>query len=58
MAEELKELAKLVINKSDLKKLKALYNKADPGEVFEFKGEQVLKEYAKYLIEYLETKLK
>jgi len=45
----------LSITKEDLKELKALYEKAKPGEVFKFKGKEILKEYAKYMIEYLGT---
>jgi len=46
------------INRDDLKKLKRLYKKAKPGEVFLFKDHEILKEYAKYMIEYLESKFK
>ena len=42
------------ITEEDLKELKRLYEKAEPGEVFIFKGREVLKEFAKYMIEYVE----
>lgn len=45
------------VSKEDFKELKRLYKKSKPGEVFIFKGKEVLREYAKYLIEYLEDKL-
>ena len=48
----------MIVDANDLKILKSLYEKAVTGEVFEFKGEKVLKEYAKYIIEYLESKKK
>lgn len=44
-------------NPAKLKRLKAAYEKAAPGAVFEFDGHEYLKEYAKYLIEYLEGRL-
>lgn len=43
------------INHEEFKELKRLYKQAKPGEVFLFKGEKILKEYAKYMIEYLES---
>ena len=43
------------ITLKSLKELKDLYNKAKPGEVFLFQGKEILKEYAKYLIEYVES---
>jgi len=46
----------MVVDKKDLAELKRLYKKAAPGSTFMFKGQEVLKEYAKYLIEYLETR--
>ena len=45
----------ITINKEELKDLKALYEKTAPGGIFIFKGREVLKEYAKYMIEYLES---
>jgi hypothetical protein len=47
----------LDMTREDLEELKKLYEKAKPGEVFLFKGREVLREYAKYVIEYLEPKL-
>jgi hypothetical protein len=44
------------ITKEDLKELKRLYDETPAGEVFIFKGKEVLKEFAKYMIEYLEQK--
>ena len=46
------------INYDDFKELKRLYKKAKRGEVFIFKGEEILQDYAKYMIEYLEPKFK
>lgn len=46
----------IYIDKEDLKELKRLYEATPPGGVFIFKEREVLKEYAKYMIEYLETK--
>jgi hypothetical protein len=43
------------VNRDDLKELKRLYEKAQPGEIFIFKEKEVLKEYAKYMIEHLEN---
>ena len=34
--------------------LRSAYEKCAPGEVFMFEGHELLKEYARYLIEYLE----
>ena len=45
----------LSINKDELKELKKLYEKCPPGKTFMFKEAELLKEYAKYLIEYLEN---
>lgn len=45
----------ITINKKDLVELKRLYEAAAPGSTFMFKGKEVLKEYAQYLIEYAET---
>jgi len=45
------------VTRKDLLKLKKMCNAAKPGEVFIFMGHEVLKEYAKYLIEYLESNL-
>jgi DNA-binding transcriptional ArsR family regulator len=45
-------------NRKDLKELKVLYEKAEPKGTFTYKGHEILKEYAKYLIQYLESKLK
>lgn len=42
------------VDREDLKELKMLYEKAQPNEVFIFKEKEVLKEYAKYMIEHLE----
>jgi len=49
-------MSTITITAEDLKELKRLYDQAKPGEVFIFKGKQVLKEYAKYLIEYAKSK--
>ena len=42
------------ITKEELEDFKKLYEMTDSGGVFTFKGHQFLKEYAKYLIQYLE----
>jgi len=47
---------KIAVSEKDLQDLKVLYNKTDPGKTFIFKGHEILREYAKYMIEYLETK--
>jgi hypothetical protein len=47
----------LYLSGEDFKELKRLYAKAKPGEVFLFKGQEVLKEYAKYMIEYIENSM-
>ncbi|MFA5724566.1 MAG: hypothetical protein WC979_10010, partial [Candidatus Pacearchaeota archaeon] len=41
------------VTREDLKELERLYNDCPDGGVFKFKGQDVLKSYAKYLIEYL-----
>lgn len=46
----------IIISKQDLKELKKLYEATPKGGIFIFKGKEVLKEYAKYMIEYLESK--
>jgi hypothetical protein len=48
----------LSMTPESLQELKRLYEEARPGEVFKFQGKGVLREYAKYLIEYAETRLK
>jgi hypothetical protein len=42
------------MTREDLRELKRLYEETPEKGVFIFKGKEVLKEYAKYLIEYLE----
>ena len=44
------------VTKIEAKNFKLLYNNCSPGETFVFKGHEFLYEYAKYLIQYLETK--
>lgn len=48
------------LNKKSLRELKQAYKKAvaDKKEQFTFYGNELLTSYAKYLIEYAETKLK
>ena len=41
-----------------LKRFKKEYNKSSQKESFIFEGNEFLTSYAKYLIEYLQTKLK
>ena len=50
----------LNLNKKSLAELKRAYKKAvtDKKESFTFYGNELLTTYAKYLIEYAETKLK
>lgn len=48
----------IMINKDEFNELKRLYSITKKGEVFLFKGELVLNDYAKYLIEFLEPKFK
>lgn len=45
------------IDDKDFEELKRLYSIAKEGEVFIFKGKQLLKEYAGYMIEYIESKI-
>lgn len=47
-------------DRQKLKELKNLYNKAvkDNKESFTYNGDEYLTSYAKYVIEYLETKFK
>jgi len=47
------------VTKKDFENLKIQYNKArdEKRESFIFFGEEILTDYAKYLIQYLETKL-
>lgn len=53
-------MGQLILNQDSLKRLKKEYEKAvkDKKEVFVFEGHELLTSYAKYLIEYAETKLK
>jgi hypothetical protein len=51
------KMTNLYLSRDDLLELKQLYKQALPGQVFMFKGHEVLKEYAKYMIEYIEGKL-
>lgn len=46
------------ISREDLEDLKSRYSKCPDGGVFRFKGQDVLKSYAKYLIEYLEIQFR
>ena len=45
------------LTEESLKELRRLYGKAKPGEVFLFQGKEILKEYAKYVIQYAEEVL-
>lgn len=47
----------LYLSGEDFQELKRLYAKAQPSEVFLFKGQEVLKEYAGYMIEYIENSI-
>ena len=49
----------MTFTKQDVKGLRAAYEKAvkDGIEVFVFKGQELFTGYAKYLLEYLESKL-
>lgn len=47
----------LTITPEKLEELQHLYDKAKPGEVFKFQGKAVLREYAKYLIEFAEMRI-
>lgn len=42
-------------NQQKLERLKKAYAKAGKGEVFVFEGNKYVKEYAGYMIQYLET---
>lgn len=50
----------ITFTKEVLKELKAEYNKSVENkiEIFDFKGNALLTDYAKYLIEYLDDKFK
>jgi hypothetical protein len=48
----------IFVSSSDLRALKRMYKKTDPGKTFMFKGHEVLKEYSKYLIEHVENNIK
>lgn len=48
----------IVFTHEKLKEFKKLFNKTPARGVFMFEGKEVLKEYAGYLIEYLESRLK
>jgi len=41
-----------------LKDFKKLYEATEPGKTFMFEGREVLKDYAKYVIQYLEDQFK
>ncbi len=42
------------ISESEFKEFKKLYHNCKDGDTFKFKDKDVFKDYAKYLIEYLE----
>ena len=44
----------ITVSRADMTELRRLHDAAKPGEVFLFKGQQVLREYAYYLLEYLQ----
>jgi hypothetical protein len=44
------------VNREDLEEFKKRYEQTSPNGVFKFKGRVIIKEYAKYLIEYLEQR--
>lgn len=48
----------ITFTQAKLKAFKALYEKTPPRQTFMFEGREILKEYAKYVIEYLETQFK
>lgn len=48
----------LTISEDELKELKRKYETTPDEGTFFFKGKEILKEYAKYIIEYLEEKFK
>jgi hypothetical protein len=45
------------ITEKDFEELKRLYNNAKPNEVFTFKGKELLKEYAGYVIEHIQNQI-
>lgn len=47
----------IVFDRDKLEKLKRRYKECPEGGTFEFEGKEILKSYAKYLIEYLEQRL-
>ena len=53
-------MADVTIRLDELEELEALYTKADAEgkESFQFKGETWLTEYAKYILQFLKSKMK
>jgi hypothetical protein len=47
----------ITFTKQSLKEFKRLYEGTKPGETFVFQGHEVLHDYAKYVIEYVEGKI-
>jgi len=48
----------IVFTTENFKKFKQLYAATQKGDVFVFEGREVLHDYAKYVIEYLEPKFR
>lgn len=58
MSQEEEDIMQVSFNKEQLKRFKREFNKAKPNSTFIFEGNEYLKEYAKYVIEYLESRFK
>lgn len=48
-----KDWATIRITEKNLKLFKQMYEKCPAGQCFEWQGQQILKEYARYLIEFV-----
>ena len=44
----------MTMTREDIKKLKKKIDKTEKGGVFKYRGHEFLREYAEYLLEYLE----
>jgi len=50
----LEEKVTMTMTREDIKKLKKKIDKTEKGGVFKYRGHEFLREYAEYLLEYLE----
>lgn len=49
------EAGQISVAKEDIPRLERLYNATPDGGTFMFKGQLLLKEYAKYVLEYVKS---